>query len=351
MQQKFLRNFVWCLLPLMVDCVNGQTNGALSKQRFTPGVVWNDTQGHRINAHGGGVIFHGGRYFWFGEHKLPGRSEAQKADGGVHCYSSTNLYDWKDEGLALAVNRTNTQSEIAAGCILERPKVLFNAATRTFVMFFKLYPVGTGYDTGYVGVATATNAAGPYVYRHRFVGGGSPKGTGDFALVQGSDGEMYHLAVRKPDKAFCAARLRSDYLFPEGDYQIVEGIAQHTEAPTVVRTAAGYYLLGSGSSSWKPNAARAFFSTNLTGPYEPLGNPVAGVNPHNGLGPEKTFGGQISFVISVTGKTNAYIALFDQWKPETPINGGYIWLPLTIESGKPAVQWRDTWNLSVFDDK
>jgi len=41
-----------------------------------------------INAHGGGVIFFAGRYYWFGEHKLPGLSEAQLADGGVHCYSS-----------------------------------------------------------------------------------------------------------------------------------------------------------------------------------------------------------------------------------------------------------------------
>jgi hypothetical protein len=111
----------------------------------------------------------------------------------------------------------------------------------------------------------------------------------------------------------------------------------------------GYYLLGSGSTSWKPNAARSFFSTNLIGPYVALGNPVSGVNPHNGLGAEKTFGGQISFIIPVIGKTNAYIAMFDQWKPEMPIEGGYLWLPLAFESGKPVVRWRDEWDLSVFD--
>jgi hypothetical protein len=262
------------------------------------------------------------------------------------------LYDWNDEGLVLSADFTNAQSDIAAGCILERPKVLFNAETRTFVMFFKLYLAGAGgYDTGYVGVATATNAAGPYVYRHKFLGGGSPKGTGDFALVQGGDGAMYHLAVRKPDKAFCAGRLRSDYLFPEGGYQVVKGVTHHTEAPAIVANADGYYLLGSGSTGWKPNAARAFFSTNLTGPYTSLDNPATGVNPHNRLGSKKTFGGQSSFIISVAGKTNAYIAMFDEWQPEAPINGGYIWLPLTIKSGKPVVRWRDAWDLSVFEGK
>jgi hypothetical protein len=340
-----------CLLILTGIIANAQLNGSSPRQSFTPGVLWNDTQGNRINAHGGGVIFHDGRYYWFGEHKLAGRSEAQKAGGGVHCYSSANLSDWKDEGLVLSANLTNQLSDIAAGCILERPKVVFNAETRMFVMFFKLYPIGTGYDIGYVGVATATNVSGPYIYRHKFLGGSSAKGTGDFAIVRGDDGAMYHLAVRKPDKAFVAGRLRNDFLFPEGGYKLVEGVEDHTEAPAIVRRTEGFYLLGSGSTSWTPNAARSFFSTNLTGPYVSSGNPVTGVNPHNNLGPEKTFGGQISYIIPVVGKTNAYIAMFDQWKPEAPIEGGYIWLPLAFESGKPLVRWRDEWDLSVFGDK
>jgi hypothetical protein len=118
-----------------------------------------------------------------------------------------------------------------------------------------------------------------------------------------------------------------------------------------VPTPDGYYFFGSGSSSWNPNAARAFFATNLTGPYQPLGNPTRGVNPHNGLGPDKTFGGQISFVIPVAGKTNAYIAMFDLWKPEVPINGLYVWLPLQLDSGKPTIQWHTEWNLTSFSEQ
>jgi len=297
------------------------------------------------------VIFHAGRYYWFGEHKLAGRSEAQKAGGGVHCYSSSDLYNWQDEGVVLPVNQIDPASDIAAGCILERPKVIYNEATKKFVMFFKLYPRGKGYDFGFVGVATATQPIGPFTYQHKFLGCGSTNGSGDFAIVQDRSGAVYHLAVRKPDKVFCAGMLRDDYLFPAGEYRPVEGIEPHTEAPAIVSRPEGYYLLGSGSTSWKPNAARSFFSTNLTGPYVPLGNPVTGMNPHNGLGPEKTFGGQISYIIPVTGKTNAYIAMFDQWKPEAPIQGGYIWLPLTFESGKPVVRWHDEWELSGFNGK
>jgi hypothetical protein len=316
---------------------------------FIPAAEWLDNNGVPINAHGGGVIFHDGRYYWYGEHKLPGRSEKEGAGGGVHCYSSDNLYDWRDEGVVLPVDASNPASDIALGCILERPKVLFNERTRTFVMFFKLYPVGMGYDIGYVGVATAKAPAGPFVYGHRFLGGGSPKGSGDFAMVRDDLGTVHHLTVRKPDKVFVVGRLRDDYLFPKGDYAPVEGVERHTEAPAVMRSGGLYYMIGSGSTSWKPNPARSFVADSITGPYRPLGNPASGINSRDGLGPEVTFGGQISFLLPVQGKDDAFIALIDLWKPERAIEGRYLWLPVEIKHGRPAIEWRDTWDLSVFD--
>lgn len=320
-----------------------------SAAAFRPAVEWLDNTGVPINAHGGGVIFHEGRYYWYGEHKLPGRSEKEGAGGGVHCYSSTNLSDWQDEGIVLPTKTDDPTSDIAAGCILERPKVLFNRRTQQFVLFFKLYPRGTGYDTGYVGVATADTPTGRFTYRHKFLGAGSPKGSGDFALVEDVAGIVYHLTVRKPDKTFVAGALRDDYLFPAGDYFPVEGVERHTEAPAVMRVGGSFYLLGSGSSSWAPNAARSFVASAPTGPYRPLGNPVHGKNPHNGHGSETTFGGQISFLLPVAGKREKYIALFDLWKPERPIEGRYAWLPVELEDGRPVVSWRDRWDLRIFE--
>jgi hypothetical protein len=316
---------------------------------FQPGVPWPDNNGVHINAHGGGVIHFGGRYYWYGEHKIPGRSEQQMADGGVHCYSSTDLMNWTDEGVVLPVDEKDPSSEIASGCILERPKVLFNASTKKFVMFFKLYPPGWGYDTGFVGVATADQPAGPFTYQHRFNGGGLGKGSGDFAFFLDHNGTPYHLAVRKPDKVFVGARLRADYLMPETDYTPVEGITKHTEAPIIVPADGGYYLIGSASTGFDANPARAFFAKNLMGPYKQLENPAQGINPHNGLGAEKTFGGQTSFVIPVVGKPGAYIVMFDLWKPSLAIEGGYIWLPLELNNGAPVIRWQTEWTLAHFD--
>ena len=64
---------------------------------FRPAQIWSDTNGKLINAHGGGVIFFEGKYYWYGEHKLEGKSEATFADGGIHCYSSSDLINWKDD--------------------------------------------------------------------------------------------------------------------------------------------------------------------------------------------------------------------------------------------------------------
>lgn len=36
---------------------------------FRPGQVWLDTEGKRIQAHGGSVIYVDGIYYWYGENK------------------------------------------------------------------------------------------------------------------------------------------------------------------------------------------------------------------------------------------------------------------------------------------
>ena len=41
-------------------------------QSFTPGQVWLDNNNVHINAHGGGILYDNGRYYWFGEHKTEG---------------------------------------------------------------------------------------------------------------------------------------------------------------------------------------------------------------------------------------------------------------------------------------
>ena len=40
--------------------------GAQSLERITPGQEWPDRKGEHINAHGGGLLFDEGKYYWYG---------------------------------------------------------------------------------------------------------------------------------------------------------------------------------------------------------------------------------------------------------------------------------------------
>ena len=127
---------------------------------FKPGTIWPDNNGININAHDGGILNFNGDYYWFGEHKTEGRT-GNNTLIGVHCYSSKDLYNWKDEGIALKVS-DDTTSLITIGCVIERPKVIYNKKTRKFVMWFHHELKGKGYDATMTGVAVSDKATGPY---------------------------------------------------------------------------------------------------------------------------------------------------------------------------------------------
>ncbi len=74
---------------------------AQSLERITPGQEWPDRKGEHINAHGGGLLFHEGKYYWYGENR-PARGFTTEV--GVEVYSSSDLMNWEDEGVALAVS-------------------------------------------------------------------------------------------------------------------------------------------------------------------------------------------------------------------------------------------------------
>jgi hypothetical protein len=131
--------------------------------RFNPGKLWLDNNGVHINAHGGGILFYNDTYYWFGEHKTEGDA-GNRANVGVHVYASKNLTDWKDEGIALAVHE-DTTSLLVKGCIIERPKVIYNEKTKTFVMWFHHELKGQGYKAALTGLAISKKITGPYTYK------------------------------------------------------------------------------------------------------------------------------------------------------------------------------------------
>ncbi|MGH7969071.1 MAG: glycoside hydrolase family 43 protein, partial [Limisphaerales bacterium] len=117
------------------------TGRSADSEKFVPGETWLDTRGRAINAHGGGMLYHKQTYYWYGENKA-GRSwmpEGNRSwDGyrvdvtGIRCYSSKDLYRWKDRGLVLKAVAGDPSSDLHISKVVERPKVAFNPRTGKF---------------------------------------------------------------------------------------------------------------------------------------------------------------------------------------------------------------------------
>ncbi len=315
-----------------------------------PDRAWKDTDGNTINAHSAGLYDENGDYYWYGEHKLPHNENTSLADGGVAVYRSKDLINWENQGLVLSVNYNDSQSDIAYGCRIQRPKVVYNASTKKYVMLFKLFLKGGGVDVGYNGVAVASSPLGPFTYDHKFLAASTVNGSGDFALYQAPNGDLYHFTVRKSDRVFVKAKMTADYLNPATAYMPCPGIATGTEGPAFFYKDGTYHLFASGSSGWDPNPARYYTSNSIDGPWTNQGNPCMGTNPVSGLGPEKTFGGQPTFIQKIEGADNQYIALCDVWRPIEPTTSRYIWLPFRVKNNKFTLIWLNSWNLTWFNN-
>lgn len=171
------------------------------------GGLWPDAAGVHINAHGGGLLKEGGLWYWYGEHKTAGRA-GNAANVGVHVYASPDLLAWTDRGVALAVE-PDEASDIARGCILERPKVV-KAATGRFVLFFHLERKGLGYSDARVGIAVADRPEGPFA----FVRSLRPHGEfcRDMTLFRDDDGSTWHVFASEDNATLHVAELTPDCL-------------------------------------------------------------------------------------------------------------------------------------------
>ena len=339
------------------------------------GEIWPDDRGIHINAHGGGVLKYGDTYYWFGEHKSERTSDALV---GVTCYASEDLLNWRYCGVALSVSEKRGH-DIERGCILERPKVIFNPVTKKFCMWFHLELKGQGYDAARYGVAVADRPEGPYefLYSQRSDAGKWPMefsekdiavadtlaarhykdwtpawtkavsqglivkrdlATGqmsrDMTLYVDDDGKAYHIFSSEENLTLHIAELTEDYLHHSGRYTRVAP-AGHNEAPAIFKHDGTYWMITSGCTGWAPNEARMFSAPSIWGPWTQHPNPCRGPKA------ELTFGGQSTYILPVG---NRYIFMADIWRPRRPINARYIWLPIEFEDGKPVIRWRDEWS-------
>ncbi len=346
------------------------------------GGEWKDSAGKHINAHGGNIIRYKGIYYWYGE--------SRSADGkpysslGVSCYTSKDLTNWTNRGLVLPVSN-EADSDIEGGCIIERPKVLYNKQTRKFVMWFHLELKGRGYGAARAAVAVSDTPLGPFrfVRSGRVNAGIYPIGfsktdttdlrqrlhepeykawwtpawykqiergmffmrdleggqmSRDMTIFVDDDSKAYHIYSSEDNLTLHIAQLTDDYIQHNGTFVRVAAGGQN-EAPTIFKKDDIYWMITSGCTGWAPNAARMFRAKNIFGPWEQLPNPC------RGDGAEKTFGAQGTYIYKIETTAarkffdNAeYVFMADIWNPKQLSDSRHLWLPIRFEEGKPVIQ-------------
>lgn len=355
------------LLPTVFFLLSATNVEAKGLKRL--GEIWPDTRGIHINAHGGGLLRVGRTWYWYGEHKSDTTSSAMV---GVTCYSSRDLKRWTYRGVAMPVSHEKG-SDIEQGCIIERPKVVYNAKTRKYVMWFHLELKDRGYSAARWAVAVADKPTGPFRYLRsgRACPGRMPQNLASLLpdstyqrgikmewwtpewrklieqglfvqrdLEQGQmardqtvyvddDGKAWHIYSSEDNLTLHIAELTDDYTAHTGRYWRVAAGGQN-EAPTIFKHQGTYWLITSGCTGWDPNEARMFHARSITGPWTQVPSPC------QGPGANKTFGAQGTYIFKHKGQ---FVFMADIWRPKHPNDARYLWLPITFdEHGTPVIR-------------
>jgi hypothetical protein len=289
---------------------------------LAPGTAWTDTAGNRLQAHGAGIFTVGSTYYMVGEDKSAGATFT-----AVACYSSTDLAHWTRQSDALRQG----SGDLAAGRIVERPKVVFNSSTGRYVMWMHID--NSSYADARAGVATSTTPCGPYTY----LGSSRPLGfqSRDLGLFKDDDGSAYLLTEDR------ANGLRIDRL--SADYTTVQSAVQlftDLEAPAMAKVNGRYFLLASHLTGWSTNDNVYATATSVSGSWSGFTN-VAPSGSH-------TYDSQTSFLLPVTGSAGtSYVYLGDRWNSANLNASLPVWLPITLSGSTAAMSWYPSWGVDT----
>jgi hypothetical protein len=370
-----------CLGLLLTSATSALQAGHL----IDSGTRWTDVDGATIDAHGGGLLHFEGTYYWFGEMKngpttLPDFNASWGGTRvpftGVACYSSQDLYRWKHEGNVLPAD--SNIAELRSDRVIERPKVIYNARTKQFVMWMHID--SADYKEAKTGVAVASSPRGPF----RLVGSLRPNarvfpedmpaqmrqefeaanqdGQGeawaqrhpewktwardffdgqmarDMALFVDEDGAAYQFYASEENAVMHVSRLSDDYLSHAGNYRRITFDSR--EAPAPFKWNGRYYMVSSGCTGWVPNATRIHSADSLLGNWTDHGSFFAQAD----AAADVSYLSQSTFVAPLGGGRLLFMA--DRWNKHDLQHSRYVWLPVDVSGAVPRVEWAQVWDIA-----
>jgi hypothetical protein len=290
------------------------------------GVPWFDEKGNTVSAHGANIVKDKNTYYLFGER----HSDTSNAFAGFHCYSSTDLYNWKFESMALPVQESGKLGPNRVG---ERPKVMKCAATGEYIMYMHVDTLG--YTDQFVGYATAKKITGPYTFKGPLLFEGSPIRKWDMGTFQDKDGCGYVL-LHGGD----IYKLNDDYKSIRE--QVSKSFTSGFESPAIFRKDSLYYFLGSHLTSWERNDNDYYTATSLRGPWIKRGL----FCPAGSL----TWNSQTTFVLPVEGtQDTTFMFMGDRWSfPKQASAATYVWQPLQVKDTSISIpNYKEAWNINT----
>lgn len=349
-----------------------------------PGKYIYDDDGKLIQAHGGSVFYADGKFYLYGENKEGVNGRANGGNGsiwhnGVKMYSSTDLYNWKNEGV-IALDENDPESPFYPARIMDRPHIVYCEKTKKYVMWAKIAELlteNTSFSNGYYAVCESDKINGKYKLIRKETAGVP----GDFDLVV--DGEKCYIIYEKPHSEMICTTLSDDFT------SFTDQTSSHLpypyppfvrEAPAFFERNGRKFLLTSGTTGYYPNKSEIAEIIEFHGEWKELGNACRGDIKNN------SFHAQFSSVFRHPKKKDLYICLGDRWLVDIPENFGgadkifeswfnpnakfrygadalngisdentslaqYVWLPLKFdENGNPFIEWTNEWKVEDYED-
>lgn len=233
----------------------------------------------------------------------------------VSMYRSTDLRRWEFRRDIL----TGASAPSLRVANVERPKVIYNAATRRYVLWAHKEN-GENYNEARVVVATSDTVDGDYAFQREF----RPLDheSRDMTLFADDDGSAYLISAAANNYDLNIYRLTEDYTAIAALVTVIKGY--HREAPALFKRDGTYFLFTSGATGWNPNRASYQTAATIAGPW----------TAPSYISDPRTYNPQPTFVLPVTGPAGtSYLYLGDRWAPATgqqPNDSTYVWLPLTF---------------------
>ncbi|KAJ6533150.1 glycosyl hydrolase [Mycena capillaripes] len=314
---KFRLQAIASLLPLLALVA------AKQYKYIIPGADLLDEDGVLIQAHGGQIVAHGSKFYWFGEDHSPGGTHFT----GISCYSSNDLYNWKNEGHAFS----------------PRPKVVYSPEIDKWVMY--IHADNTSYGLHLQAMALADKVQGPYALQAIY----NPLGQAsqDMGLFLDDDGSAYSLYGSGGNNDITI--LTPD--FTNQSHIVFQFSGTNLEAPGMLHSNGLYYHFFSASLRSRRTmdillsiltALLTIISGQKTGPW----------SARKQLTPpgKFTYESQNTFELKIAGtKNTTFIFMGDRWDQNELSDSRYMWLPLVLdeEMGTAGMVWRDVWTVDV----